>query len=95
MAIAPNRRNTAVSRIALATGILCVACCAVPMIGVAVGSAAIAGLAVYSEKAAAAVAVLGITFLVFRRVTRRAAPSCDLDCGSRPAPADARHPEND
>jgi len=95
MAIAPGGKNSAVSRIALATGILCVACCALPVIGVALGSATIAGFAVYSEKAAAAVAVLGIAFLVIRHITRLGAASCDLDCGARPAPTDAKQPTND
>ena len=72
-------------RIAWATGILCVACCAVPLAGIAMGSAAIAGLAVYSEKAAIVVAALGLAaWLIYKRVRTKPAPSCDLDCGCRP-----------
>ena len=95
MANASGGMRTAASRIAWATGILCIACCALPLIGVAAGSAAISGLAVYSERAAAGVAVIGIALLAFRRVFRRAAPSCDLDCSSRTTAAEAGQPKSD
>lgn len=81
----PASKNTALSRIGWATGILCVACCALPLAGVALGSAALAGLAIYSERAAAVVALGGLLALVVRYyVKRRSAPSCDLDCSAGP-----------
>lgn len=87
--IVPNTSKlgiSAVGRIALVTGIACVACCAVPMLGVVIGSAAIAGLALYSEKAAIAVAAIGVCALVFNRLTRKASPACNIDgsCGCKP-----------
>jgi hypothetical protein len=74
-------------RIAWITGIACVACCAVPSLGIAIGSASIAGLAMYSEKAAAAVAVVGLGFWMFKRLTRRTGPACDIDGSCRPTEA--------
>lgn len=76
-------------RIAWTAGIACVACCAIPSLGIAIGSASIAGLAIYSDKAAAAVAVIGLGLWVFKRLTRRAGPACDIDGSCRPTPADS------
>lgn len=73
-------------RLAWATGILCVACCAVPLVGIAIGSTTLAAFAVYSEGAAIAVAVLGMALLAYILISRRRASSCDIDCGSRPKP---------
>ena len=84
-----NIKRSAVSKIAWATGIACVACCTLPLVGVALGSAAIAGLAVYSEKAAIIVAAVGIGVLIYKRFARRAAPSCDLDCAAGPRANDS------
>jgi len=74
-------------RIAWLTGIACVACCTVPLLGVALGSASIAGLALYSEKAALVMAVIGVGALLFRRLTRSSGPSCNLDGSCKPAPS--------
>lgn len=72
-------------RIAWIAGMLCVACCTVPLVGLAMGSAALAGLAVYSEKAVIVVAAVGLAaWLIYRRTRNKPAPSCDLDCGCRP-----------
>ena len=69
-------------RLAWTTGILCVACCAVPLVGIAIGSTTLAAFAVYSE--GAAMAVLGMALLAYILISRRRAPSCDIDCSSRP-----------
>lgn len=76
-------RTSFAARIALLTGIACVACCAIPLLGLAIGSAAIAGLAVYSETAAMAVAAIGVGILLFKRLTRQSGPTCAVDspCG--------------
>ncbi len=70
-------------RLAWATGALCVACCALPLIGVLAGSAALAGLAVYAEQAAVAVLAIGLALalliLAIRRL--RQPPACDVECG--------------
>ena len=77
--------ETTARRFAWIAGILCVGCCAVPLIGIAMGSAAVAGLAVYSEKIALAAAAMGlIAWLIYTRIRSQQAPSCDLDCGCRP-----------
>ncbi len=73
-------------RIAWTTGILCVSCCAIPFIGVAVGSATLAAFAVYSEKVAVVLLAVGIALLAYRRFPRKIPPSCDLDCSCRPEP---------
>ena len=85
MSHASNPRPRSLSRIAWVAGILCVACCAIPFVGIAVGSATLAATALYSEKAAVAVAAIGAALLAYKRITRKTAPSCDLDCDSRPA----------
>ena len=77
-------KNTS-RRMAWVAGILCVGCCAVPLVGIAIGSAAVAGLAVYSEKIALAAAAMGlVAWLIYKRARNLQAPSCDLDCGCRP-----------
>lgn len=60
-----------ISRTAWITGIACVASLTVPLIGIAMGSAAVAGLSLHSEKAAIVVAVVGIAVVLFRRFTAR------------------------
>ena len=80
----PLPKNT--KRIAWATGILCVLCCATPFVGIAVGSSALAATALYSEKAALVVAALGLALLAYKRVAGKKVPSCKLDCACRPAP---------
>lgn len=65
-------------------GALCVACCTIPFVGVAIGSTALAAFSIYSKGAAIAIAVLGGAFLAYRYISRRKAPSCDIDCGCRP-----------
>ena len=72
------------NRIAWATGMACAACCAVPLVGLAVGSASVAGLAFYSEIAAIVVAIVGVVVLLVRRLIRKTGPSCDLDGNCRP-----------
>lgn len=86
-------RFSVVNRIALASGIACAACCAVPLIAILVGSATVAGLAIYSEKAAAAFAVLGISVLLFRRLKKKAS-SCDVDGSCTPDKTGAGKSEN-
>lgn len=72
----------ALKRLAWITGALCVACCALPLIGALAGSAALAGLAVYAEQAAIAVLALGLALglaiFVIARLRRR--PTCHLTC---------------
>ena len=82
-----------ISRTAWITGIACVACCTVPLIGIAMGSAAVAGLSLHSEKAAIVVAVVGIAVVLFRRLTRQQGPSCNLDGGCGPGKVMADKPE--
>ena len=80
----PNKK-IATRRFAWIAGILCVACCTVPLIVIAMGTATLAGLAVYSEKIAIAAAALGVaTWLIYKRARNKQPPSCDLDCSCRP-----------
>ena len=72
------------SRFVWATGALCVACCAAPFIGTAIGSATLAALALYSEGVVIAIAILGATWLAYKFIFRRKAPACNLDCHGRP-----------
>ncbi len=90
-----NSKPSSFSRIAWATGALCIACCAVPFIGIAIGSATLAAFAIYSEEVAIAMAILGATLLVYKFYSRRKAPSCDLDCGCRPASDKDSEPKTD
>lgn len=81
---ASKPKTSFISRTAWITGIACVACCTVPLIGIAMGSAAIAGLSIYSERAAIVIAVIGVSVLLFKRLTRKEGPSCDLEGGCGP-----------
>jgi glucan phosphoethanolaminetransferase (alkaline phosphatase superfamily) len=70
-------------RLAWLSGILCVLCCTIPILGVAVGSATLAGAAAFFESAAAAfVAAAGVLLAVWL-YRRRRAPACHLHCGCK------------
>ena len=73
-------------------GILCAACCAVPLVGIAFGSAAIAALSTFSVGAAIAVAVVGGTLLAYKYIFRRKASACDIGCDCHPMPGKDRKP---
>lgn len=77
-------KPSSLSRIAWATGALCIACCAVPFVGIAMGSAALSAFSFYSEAATTAIAVLVVMLLAYKYISRKKTPSCDLDCSCRP-----------
>lgn len=79
-----NSNSPTNRRIASLTGAACIACCTVPILGIAMGSASIAGLAIYSEKAAIAALAIGLIVLLYRRFARKPAPSCDIDGSCNP-----------
>ena len=78
--------RTGQKRIAWITGLLCAACCAVPVAALVLGSASLAALAVYADKVAIAVLAAGLTLLAYAHYRRNKNPSCDLDCSFRPEP---------
>lgn len=83
---APEKQsNTTTSRIAWVTGIACAACCAIPLFGVLAGSATLAGLAIYSERMAALVAVVGVAVFTYKKLTQKAGPACELTGNCAPA----------
>jgi len=79
-------KSSSHKRIAWAAGILCVGCCAAPIVGLVIGSASLAAFAVYFDKTVIALAVLGVALFVYKFASRRKAPACELDCGCRPTP---------
>lgn len=81
----PTRKPSDPKRLAWITGILCIACCAAPLVMIAFGSAGIAALSIYSEMAAGVVLILGVGILLYQRFIRRKVPACDTDCGCKPA----------
>ena len=84
-----SNKHSGLKRIASWAGVLCIACCTLPLIGMAIGSAALAGLAIYSEKAVAGILIVAAVWLAYLYFARRNPPSCDLDCGCRPASIDS------
>lgn len=77
----PNQVDTKPSperRILLTTGIACAACCAVPVVGILLGSTAIAGLAFFFERLALVLALVGAVALFPRRRARNAAAACEI-----------------
>ena len=86
MANIPSGSRTGQKRIAWITGLLCAACCAVPVAALVLGSASLAALAVYPDKVAIAVLAAGLTLLAYAHYRRNKNPSCDLDCSFRPEP---------
>lgn len=84
MTALPKIKPPSHKRIAWATGILCIACCAAPFVGLALGSATLAAFAGYFAEAAIAVAVLGVALLGYKFTARQKAPACDIDCSCRP-----------
>ena len=72
------------NRIAWTTGALCIVCCTVPFVGIAMGSAALAAFSFYSEGAAIAIAILVVMLLAYKYISRKKTPSCDLGCSCHP-----------
>lgn len=65
-------------RILLTTGVACAACCAVPVVGLLLGSTAIAGLAFVFERLALVLAVIGVAVLLLRRRSRKTSAACEI-----------------
>ena len=82
-------------RIASWAGILCIACCTAPLIGIAIGSAGLAGLAIYSEKAVAVILIVAASLFAYLLFVRRNPPSCGLDRSRRPASTDTEQAQKD
>ncbi len=82
-----KRKTTSSDRTLWFLGIACIACCAVPLAGIFLGSAAIAGLAFYSEKAAVFLLAVGVAVLLLKLLRHRSAPACKLNgsCASEKA----------
>lgn len=95
MSIIKNTKPSSSSRTAWIMGILCVSCCAIPFVGIALGSATLAAFSIYSENAAIAIAVLGAALLAYKFISRSKAPSRDLDCGCRPTSDKGSKPKTD
>jgi predicted cobalt transporter CbtA len=77
MATVDKPKASMTQRIVWITGVACVACCAIPLLGIAVGSASVAAL-------------VGVAVLVVKRLTCKPAPSCDVDGPCAPAKRDLR-----
>jgi len=54
------------SRIAGLTGILCIACCALPYVGMLVGLTIGSGLAIYLEKLSVFIFFVGVSIIVLK-----------------------------
>lgn len=74
------RTGAPVKPLAWLGGILCVLCCTVPLIGVTVGSSALAGAAVYFERGAMAFMAATAALVAVWLFRRRRAPACPIDC---------------
>lgn len=75
-------RTTTVKRLAWSAAALCVGCCAIPVVAVAVGFTAIAGLGVYMEQAALGFFVASLVLFFVVLIGKRN-PSCKLDCAPK------------
>ena len=84
-----SNKHSGLKRIASWAGVLCIACCTLPLIGLAIGSVGLAGLAIYSEKAVVVVLIVAAAWFAYTHYVRKNPPSCDLDCGCRPASIDS------
>lgn len=69
-------------RLALSTAALCVGCCAIPVVGLALGFTAVAGLGIYFERAAMGFLVAGVLLLTYVKIKQRNA-SCAVDCSCK------------
>lgn len=63
---------------------LCVACCALPLVGVMLGVGALSVISMYFEWAGIAALVLALVFFGLYYFKKKQAPSCDIDCGCKP-----------
>jgi hypothetical protein len=66
------------------TGIACVACCAMPLLGIGIGAAGVAGLSAHSELLGCIAAGLAIVAFLAWRLRRRNAPACKVDGACKP-----------
>lgn len=69
-------------RLALSTAALCVGCCAIPVVGLALGFSAVAGLGIYFERAAVGFLVAGVLLFTYMKVKGRNA-ACTVDCSCK------------
>lgn len=72
----------------------CAACCAFPVLGVIMGSAAMAGLAMFFERAALGVAAIAAGILLFKWLVRKPGPACKCAGACRPAASDQSPPRD-
>ena len=70
-------------RFALAAGVMCVACCAAPLLTLALGSAVLAGFTAYFEYATVFFLLVSVGFLLFAFLKKKPA-TCDLNCVKNP-----------
>lgn len=71
-------------RVAWTTVALCAGCCAIPVVALAFGFTAIAGLGIYFERAALAVFVAGSFLFLYLLFSRRTGRACKIDGSCRP-----------
>lgn len=83
-----TKQSRANQRLIWLTGGLCIACCALPLIGVWVGSTLLAGLAIYAEKAVLGILIVAGGFFAYRAWRAKHSPSCDLDGPCKPSHMD-------
>ncbi|MDN3519819.1 hypothetical protein QWY84_19625 [Aquisalimonas lutea] len=87
MTIETVSRTTTARRLAWVAGAACVGCCAIPVLALAFGFTAVAGLGVYFERAALGffVASGGIFLYLALKKNRKA---CSVDCSCKGASAE-------
>jgi len=71
-------KSSAAARLAVLTGLACVACCSMPLLGAALGSALVAGLGWYFDLAAMVLAGLAVGAFMLSILKRKPA-ACDID----------------
>ncbi len=69
-------------RLALSTAALCAGCCAIPVVGLALGFTAVAGLGIYFERAAVGFLVAGVLLFTYMQIKQRNA-ACAVDCSCK------------
>lgn len=77
-------------RLALSIAALCVGCCAIPVVGLALGFTAVAGLGIYFERAAVGFLVAGVLLFTYMKIKRRNA-SCAVDCSRKDSGKTQQH----
>ena len=81
-------RTVTARRLGWAAAIACIGCCAIPVIALALGVSAVAGLGIYLERASLGLGIAAAALFAYALLKQRAR-SCRVGCSCKSTPNEA------